>query len=466
MKIRDSFYLFLAIFIQSFVAQGEVPPWIDTMYKKMRAENHELRASGLNQEYTGVEVEAARSYLSPGLSMNLAFNEGKEKSLNSSTANSLLGGSSAASGALSGVSYDNPSVSSSSGGNSKGYAGQLSATYVLFSGFIISENIRRANIGYEKAQLSDQSLFNQKRSQLLQALLEWQWIKSSERPIKEAQKVVGRVRENSNKKLAKLLFGEIDNAEVSEKQKNIKLYDVKVTQGLKFVEGLIDFLVPGTNFTDLQNKKIIRIQYDIPNEEFLLKKYRDSSLGAKLANLDIATAESMVHVSRWQKPYIPTVALSLNASRTTSLGSSPGTYDDWSAALMFNFNLYDGGLSSSRRRQALIAKDFMERKKRWEEEKALLVVQHQLMEVKVNEAEYQQKMAVVKRKAIQLDDVKNKLKNGIATETELSGAKLELAKARIEGLETLKKYYSALLGIAVELNEIDKIKIVETEEEI
>ncbi len=446
----------------SLKANAAAPSWLENIFQQMKSENSELIASELNKEYNREEINAAKSYLLPGLSLNFAVNEGKETSLPSDSTSSLAGGSSGAGGAASGVSFNNPTLNSGLAQTNKGFASQLSATYVLFSGFIISENIKRAEIGLDKSKISDESLYNQKKSQLLQVLMEWQWLKSCELPIKSALKTMGKVQENSNKKLAKLLFGDNDRVDISEKQKKLKTYDVKITEGLKLTEATIKYFLPKLEFKNITSKKMLAIKYAIPTQDEIIKKYKTASLTSKIADLDIATSESAVQTAKWQKPYIPTTALSLGASRANSF-SSGDYYDNWSASILINFNLYDGNLRQTRLRQAVLARQFMQQKKQWEQEKTLLLIQHQLMEARVSEAEYQQHLNQIQKKNIQLSDAKAKMNKGIATSVELSAAELDLTKARIEALDVLKKYYSATLQIATELNDLDKVQIIETD---
>ncbi len=443
-------------------ANAASPPWLENLFQQMKYENSELIVSELNKEYNREEVNAARSYLLPGISLNFAVNEGKETSLSSGTTSSLGGGSSGDGGAASGVSFDSPTLNSGLAQTNKGYVTQLSATYVLFSGYIISENIKRAQIGLEKSKVSDEKLFSDKKSQLLQVIMEWQWLKSCESPIKNALKTMGKVQENSNKKLAKLLFGENDRVDISEKQKKLKTYDVKIAEGLKLAEATIRYFLPKIDFKNINSKKMLSVKYIIPPQDEIIKKYKTTSLNSKISDLDIATSESAVQTAKWQKSYIPTTALSLGASRANSFNSGD-SYDNWSASILVNFNLYDGNLRQTRLRQALLSRQFMQQKKQWEYEKSLLFIQHQLMEARVSEAEYQQHINLIQKKNIQLSDVREKMNKGIATSIELSGAELDLTKAKIEALDVLKKYQSATLQIANELNDLDKVQILESD---
>jgi outer membrane protein TolC len=83
------------------------------------------------------------------------------------------------------------------------------------------------------------------------------------------------------------------------------------------------------------------------------------------------------------------------------------------------------------------------------------------MKANVARAEYAMKRAQAKKTGLKYKDIQRKYKQGIATRLELSGGSLQYSQAELEAMDVQKTYQQAMLDIAVELNEWDKVEVYE-----
>ncbi|MCB0385586.1 MAG: hypothetical protein KDD43_09345, partial [Bdellovibrionales bacterium] len=121
----------------------------------------------------------------------------------------------------------------------------------------------------------------------------------------------------------------------------------------------------------------------------------------------------------------------------------------------------DGFYSGARLQQARIGSQAAELRTKAEKDKRLLYIRHQRMKAVVAGAEYKHLALQAAKQERRYQDVQKKIRQGIASRLELSAASLELAKARLEASDKMKEHQQALLNVAVELNQWDRVVVNE-----
>ncbi len=433
------------------------PEWLKVLYRRLDRDNNELNVAKLGTSYSYQDTRAARSELYPSLSLSSAASKGKQGTL-PSPGNTSITDSSLSGGQGSSVGINGGSVASSLPTNTDGVVHQVSASYILFSHFAISENIRRSDLSLEKSRLGERADRAKKRAQLLQLLAEWQWLNRIKAPLGRAGKTIESVNEAAARPTARSLFSDVERVDLSERRASIDYFGVKVDEGKALVELALLDLIPDLTPEELAGLPEFQLRYEPPPENRILGLYREKSLAERRDRLDIESAQSAARVASWQRPWVPTVALSASASQSRQFeGGAP--IDSWSTGLILNFSLFDGFSRDARRQQTGIALEMAERKRRFTENKTLLFLRHQRMKAAVAAAEYRKREVVVERKKLLSQDVQRKRKLGVATALEESAAELDLTKAQLEALEPQKDRQAAMLDIAVELDELDKVVI-------
>ena len=460
LSVFGSKYLKFLCLVISFVmsicsAKASTPDWIIHLYERLEA-NDEMAVQKLNIAFNGQEVRASHSALYPGLGVLAGVNKGSSRTLNASSSDI----SSATDAASPSVSASNPTSGTSVSVSPDASTVQASLTYVLFSQFAITENIRKAENGKQQAEFSLASTRMQKRAQLLQLLLEWRCLSRANEPLQRALATVSAVESHAKNK-AGLLYSADDIANLNEKRTSIEYNNVRVNEGKALVEEALLDIVRDLKVEELSNLPPFKIAYDIPAKDQLARLYKEKSLSWKISQLQVDSARGATNVTAWQQPYIPVATAGLSKSYTRPF-SSADTSDSWSAQVLLSFNIFDGYAQDARSQQARIALKFSEVKAQIEMDKRLLYVQHERMKALVAQAEHRSRESIVHKKRIARADTERKHTRGLATSLELAGADLELAKAEIEALESMKTYHTAALNVATELNDFENVRLERT----
>lgn len=428
------------------IAHADIPRPIAQALEAIDQNNPEAKVSALNESYKEQSLEIAKSYQYPTLSLSGVYNNGSAVS-----SSSMAGDLSSYSGGISGVSAPS-SISQSV----EGWTANLSSNYYLFTGFLVTDGIERAQRDFLAAKYNATSTKMGQKSQYLQGLMEWQWLNDTLSLIRQADASLAKVQEH--KKNVQFMYNEDDDQQFEEKKTYLVYQSSRVTEGLHLVEEFLLKTNPEVSLEQIRNLPKFAIQYSLPTESDLEKLYVQKSLSRKRFELEVKNAEGIKNVVDWQKPYVPNVlltgGLSRSGTRTTASNET-----NWSAQLVFTFNFFDGFATPSRAKQAAIGLLMSQQTRDLETDKKVLYLRHQYMKAKVSSAEFNYKKSLIKNKELRLKDIQNKHASGIATQFELNLAGTDLAKAKIEALDVLKNYHGAALAIATELNEWEKINV-------
>lgn len=447
--IRASWLMFI-FFSQSAFA---VPAQIEGLFQRMEQENLSLQGAKLDVQFQEQSLRGARSKLYPTLSLSLVASEGEDSAL-STTASASASSASPAAGGLGAQSGGLTDVNANSG-----WMTQFSTNYLLFTKFAVSDSIDRARSNIEISQIDETSVRDEKRSQMLQLLLEWQVLSKVVGPIDQAEKMIQKVLKFS-KGRSRMLYTRQDRLKLKENSTSLQYNKIKVHEGLRLVESALMTLVPSLSTKELSKLPVIQVDFPVPQQEELRKHYRQQSRNHKKNLLKINTSKSYLDSTGWDRPWVPNIYWSASWSKT---GNYSGVENNSGAStsLLFSFNLFDGFYTQARHQQAAIGVKAEVLKAKAEEDRRVLLLKHQRMKALVAKAEYSYRSAVAEKKYLRYQDIRRKMKSGIGTKLEMSLSTLDWVKAQMKALESLKDYQQALLGMAVELNQWKEVKIDE-----
>lgn len=428
---------------------------IEDLFTELSQYDKEVESARLHTEFTQEGLKGSKSRLYPSLGLNLMANEGTSSSLPSPSSN-LDSGASAPEGSLSDQSSSSvPDLSNAT----KGWTSQVSLGYFLFTHFAVTEDIHRAENSVKSARLNESEIFEKKKAQLLQVLLEWQMLNQVKAPIEEAQGLVEKVKIYSQKRSGMLYTSE-DRANLEEKAASIEYHHVRVVEGLALAEEAIRTALPQMTMERLATLPLFEVSYPLPARDQLRDRYKTHSRSFQVAEMEVDSAKGYKRASDWYQPWIPTVYWSTSYSYS---GNYEGQTSDngISTSLLLSFNLFDGFYTQARHQQSRIAVEAAKKKRDLETDKKTLWLQHRVLTARVAKAEHRLKLATAQKKALRYKDFQRKLKQGIGSRLELSLGALSFVKAQMEALNSLKEYQQASLDIAVELNDWEKVEINE-----
>lgn len=431
---------------------------IEKLFARMDLENSEIRVAKHALNYHEESLRVSKSFLYPSLTLNASLNKGKEVNAPSTSTTTSSDTPAPSPG---GTDTSTPSRPGTVTNTGDGWNTQLSTNYALFSHFGIDQSIKSSKLQIQSAgyELSKQRA--SKRSQFIQALLEWQWLRGLQTPLAQAGKIIKKVKDHADQK-SSILYSDLDRVELLQKETEIHYNTVKVNEGLKLVESamkdLLPSLAPDLEKGELDRLPKIAVYYPLPPADTLESAYISKSLSRKMHENDVRIAGGNYEVATWKKPWIPSVTLTGSYSKFGDYkGGKPD--DTWSAGLLFSFNIFDGFYTQARKAQTHIGLETAEERLRLATSKTLVLLSAQTMKALVSQAEYKLKDSTVKRRRIELEQTEAKQTQGVGSELEVSAATLNVVKAKFDALDALKNYQSATLEIAVELNEWDRVNI-------
>lgn len=432
-----------------------VPAPIQDVFEKMREGNPEVYASSLNTQFKYQNVRGAKSRLWPSLSFSTVGKESSESAFSDPLSTSS--GVSSPSGSLG--SQGASGVSNASDGLNGGWTSQLSMSYLLFTGFAVSEDINRAENEWESSKISENVAYDQKRSEFLQIFLEWKNLKKIQPAIEQAKQSFEAINRHKKNRSA-FLYTTQDNVKMTERMATLEYQSVRVEEGVYLAEQALLRMVPEMTSLDLEKLPEIQVSYPLPTTDEISSKYETQSRNHLSNKLSVDNAKGYFRASRWNRPWIPMISWSASYGQSGDWGGN--SYDNGaSTSVLLNFNLFDGFYTQARLQQSRIAVELAKTKMVVERDKRVLLLTHKRMQANVAQAEYKMKAANAEKTKVKYDDIQRKQKQGIATRLELSLGSLEYSKAQLEAIDAQKKYQQALLDIAVELNEWEKVKIDE-----
>ncbi len=427
---------------------------IELLFDRIDNENSDVEIAKHHLTYHEESLRASHSFLFPNLNVNASTSKGKQvESPSSSTSSST----STEAPSPSGTDTSTASRSSPVANTSDGWNVQLSSSYQVFAHYSIDQSIKNSRLQVQSAgyELSKQRFG--KRSQLIQAILEWQWLKGLQPLLQQAKRTLKKVKGHADEKSA-ILYSAADRADLLQKDNEIQYNSIKVSEGIKLVESVLNDLLPSLTTSELEKLPKIAVQYELPPAEKLDDLYIAQSLARKSHENDVEIARGNYYVATWKRPWIPAVTLNASFSKFGDFkGGEPD--DNWSVGLVFAFNIFDGFYTDARREQTHVGLMVSEARLRSATSKANIKLQAHTMKALVSQAEFKLKESIMKKKKIDLDQEQSKQSQGLGTELEVSYASLNYVKARFDALEALKNYQSASLEIAVDINEWNKVNI-------
>lgn len=438
--------LALALFEQASYAS--LKP-IEILLGRLEEENSEVKFSDFELQSREQNLVAARSLLYPNLSVNTAVSKSKELTIKSSDFETQSSGGQAGTLGL-------PETMTR---KTEGWNAQASSRYYLFAHFAIDNSIDNAKLEIESATWNRTRTTLSKRADLLQALLQWKWLYAVKAPMKDAMNVLSQVKKHTQMS-NDILFNDDDRADFNEKDAELQVHQVKAFEGLRVTEAALLDLIPSLDLASLEKLPDFGIHYPIPDDQVLQFRYQERSLRRKIRNHDVTVAENNAQVARWKRPWIPAVVLSGNVENHGGYDGK-NTGNSWAGQLLFSFDLFDGFYTDSRRKQANIALMGAEERRTSDASKAFLELRARRMKALVSGSEFKHKEAISQKKWNHYEDIKRRYSRGVATQLDLSVASLAYIKSRLDALESLRDHQMASLGIAVELNDWEKVQIYE-----
>ena len=425
---------------------------VESIFSRMDSENQSLRGAQLDIAFKEQTLRGARSRLFPNLSFTLAANEGEDGAV--SKAADISSGGTSPSGGLGSQSDGLTDLATDSG-----WLGQLSTGYFIFSKFAISDSIDRARSEMEISQIEQSSVRDEKQSQVVQLLLEWQVLNEVLEPLNQAEKLIQGVKKFS-KNRSQLLYTKQDRLNLEENATSLAYNKIKVEEGMLLIEEALQALVPSLKREEIQALPPIEVRYRSPDKKELRKLYLEKSRNHRVNEMKSKSAEGYLKSTDWDRSWVPNIYWSATYSKTGNYRGDETT-GGVSTSLLFSFNLFDGFYSSARHEQAAIGVKAQRVKTKAEEDRRVLLLQHNRMKSLVSLAEYDYRMAIAEKKKDRYLDIKKKMRSGIGTRLEMSLGTLDWVKAKLKALESMKDYQQSLLDIAVELNQWNEVKINE-----
>lgn len=427
---------------------------IENLFARMDHENSEIRVARHSLDYHEQSLRVSQSFLYPSLNLNASLN--KSRDVNAPSTSTTTSGDTPAP-SPSGTDTPSPSRPGTVTNTGDGWNTQLSTNYSLFAHFGIDQSIKSSKLRIQSATYELSKQRASKRSQFIQALLEWQWLRGLQTPLAQAGKIIKKVKDHADRK-SSTLYSDLDRVELLQKEMEIYYNTIKVHEGVKLVAFALKDLLPSVTMEELDRLPKIAVYYPLAPADTLESAYISRSLSRKTHENDVRIAGGNYEVATWKKPWIPSITLTGSYSKFGDYkGSKPD--DTWSAGLLFSFNIFDGFYTQARRAQTHIGLETAEEKLRLATSKTLVGLRAQTMKALVSQAEYKLKDSTVKRRRIELQQTESKQTQGVGSELEVSAATLHLVKAKFDALDALKNYQSATLEIAVELNEWDRVNI-------
>jgi outer membrane protein TolC len=216
-----------------------VPPGVQKMFDRLDEENPEIYAAKLDTQYKFQSLRGSRSRLYPSLSLSGVARESSESAFSDPA--SLNTGISSPSGSLGNQGTSSISNLNESAGS--GWSGQTSVSYLVFTGYAVTEDIRRAENDFNASKISYEVMKEQKRSQFLSLLLEWQNLKTIEPVIDQAVSLSEGVKSYKSKRSA-FLYTTSDKVDFAEKLASLEYNQVRVKEGLQLVEAALVKMLP------------------------------------------------------------------------------------------------------------------------------------------------------------------------------------------------------------------------------
>ena len=390
----------------------------------------------------------------PKLDLKVGVNGGSEQEASSSSVDPSGGaGKMGLSGGSEGTS--NYKV------NSDSISGSFGLTYNIFSRFATQNSVLNARNGVNQKLLERDILLDRKKKELIHILLEMQALIKVKKVLLRAENLLERLALKSRNKTRKLFFGSSRGLKIDKKYKEILFQKAKVTEYIHTGHSALRNLIPHYKQNWLNGLRTLSITYKLPSFDYASKKYLKRSKKSKNLSLDIQNYKNIHNTTTWERAWIPLAFLSASQTTTQSLKTKEVS-NGWSASLVFQFNLFDGFYSSARRSQAFNMYKISKIKKRDQLSKGIVLLRKDYAQIKTSLQKKIFIQSIIREKRFKIKNLKRIRERGVSTKTEESFMLLELAKKELDKREAQKDYEIALLNIATNIDELNKVKINES----
>ncbi|MBG08253.1 MAG: hypothetical protein CME68_05810 [Halobacteriovoraceae bacterium] len=416
--------------------------------------NDELKMKKRDRILAEENLTVSKSGHYPKLDLKVGANGGSEQEASSSSVDPSGGaGKMGLSGGSAGTS--NYKV------NSDSISGSLGLTYNVFSRFATHNSILNAQNGVNQKLLERDLLLDRKKKELIHLLLEMQSLLKIKKVLLRAEYLLKRLAYKSRSKTRRLFFGSSRGLKIDKKYKEILYQKTKVTEYIETGHLALKNLIPNYRPYWLKGLKKLSISYNLPSFDDASKKFLKKSKTSKNLSLDIQNYKNIHNTTTWERAWIPLAFLSASQTTTQSLKTKEVS-NGWSASLVFQFNLFDGFYSSARRSQAFNMYKISQIKKRDQLSKGVILLRKDYAQVKTSSRKKNFIQAIIREKRFKIKNIKQIRERGVSTKTEESFMLLDLAKKEMDKREAQKNYEIALLNIATNIDELNKVKIYES----
>ena len=247
---------------------------------------------------------------------------------------------------------------------------------------------------------------------------------------------------------------------------NIRFYEVnfqktRIRNAILVATQALKDLIPSYEDSWFKSLPRIKVNYKVPKRNKAHETFIKESPKMELHNLSINSFKNTYNSTKWEKPWIPSIGLSASYSKSGKYEGKSNVSDNWKAAVLLSFNLFDGFYSSSRRGQAGASLRMAHARKQTETSKHLVLLNKYYMDYETSLAEHLFKKAIVEEKNFKIDMAKKISRAGGSTSLEVSILLLDHAHAKFEAHKSFKQFQQAMLDISLLLNKFNEVKINE-----
>ena len=427
---------------------------IDNLKHRLLEYNHDLKIMQKRSEIGFETYKASKSQLYPTLGLNIAAStkSSQDESMSGSSA------STPSSDQMPSLSSDLPAGSVQMPKDS--WSADLSSSYVAFSRFSVSSNILSSKNSYEMQKIDYQLASDDKLGNLYLLLLEIQALKDMKTQLEDASKLISKI-ESQRRETARFQ-SKLEKIKFQTKKHELSYQSTRVSSALLLSREALKDLIFDFQDDEFNNLPKLKLEYQSPKFEELKDKFVLNSKKSKKFDLTIDTYQYHYNItSNWERFWIPNIALSSSYSRFGNFDNGDKNDGDFRASILFTFTLFDGFRSASRNAQAKHALEIAKYRKKSETRKNLLYLAKLHTDILNYQKEYQLKHSIANEYQEKINQLKVADSSGASTYFERSLLSLEYSHKMFDAYESLKKYQQSQISMAINLNELNKVKFHE-----
>jgi hypothetical protein len=456
MKLDRLFHVNIAFLLIITFAEAQVVKLkLADLEEAMFRSNHDLKILRLKESFAEEQVIQSKSGYYPMLSSSWVVNEGK----GSDTLNGSERGSSATSSSSIPSASSSNSISGAESISQNGWTGDITLSLGIFNRFSIQTALKNAKIGKIKDHMSVIEGIENKKSQLLQLILEINSLRSIRATLKQALILSNSIKKSKGKN-SKALYSIEKSLKAQEfySELDYQFSKIEFAWGIA-TQSLFD-LIPEARENWINRLPRLTISFDPGTLKDIKYKFVNENIGLKKLAMDVDIFKNVYNQSEWEKPWIPQLNISSSLSKNRDWAGKLDDDESWRISALVTFNLFDGFYTKARRVQANLSYRMAQELEKSTRSKLLINLERQYRQSKMAKARNRYIQAKVERIKIKIKHFENISKSGVAMKNERTAALLELSKYQWEALDELKKYQQQLISMAQETNQSDKLRIL------